>query len=697
MPKESITPELCLAIIEGKPKEIDSLVGDSDFDPNKKTNAGYSPLYYAVKEGNFELVKVLAEKKANLGEKYDGLTLRDIVKQKIEMAEQYKANVGDKKRYENIDNFLKEKKIPFNQKALAAFAKQIKIPVRDSQSWIRYPLQVMGYEYKAGGYCRGVARMGVEAFLLEERDKNNNLIHFKNFSNRIKNLSHTSNEDILDIIHSTKHKKLLHIELVKKSGGAITQKSLDKEINKRLTQEDQIKTEFEPFFDGIEIYQQTYKHNELLPKKVNQQDFISGIPLVMNAALKKQGGTLIADHFSGVYSEEELLKILQEVEKLAKNNNYSSPVALHMDANRHSIAIGYDPVKERWSYINANRPHMDMAFTAEGIKNAIRSGLFVKAGEPLLIETNIFSTAVQYQDLKEKVTDPLRNTEAWKAAHAVTEEKLNFKDKAGLRLEARAKHNEDTDIVNSINKFGNFFSRNKNTLLLAGAFLLGGAALIATGVLSLGIVPAVLAVVTLGLGAAGIGIGGGIGIGIGIRSVLKTGGDSKQKFLDEVLKANKDEALKPNKKEEIELADLPDSTPFMLNRLKKLNTEDKPLTELSSSTQLMPKALNTGDKLKPFISSCITSLTTYHGKIDSLEAGKKLADQPEGTYLIRYSTKRESFYVSVKTGNSTKEIPLPETPNFDLEKFLQSIKESGNYKYDLKPLSSAETGLQFRM
>ncbi len=488
---EELILNLCLALVSQEPELIGAWmdllsqrlqtlsVDDAKKLINLKTNAGYSAIYYAVTMGNADIFHELVDNGADLTTRYDNdLTLRDIMLRKITK------NVGNDP-YHDILAYLFEKGIGYDPESLKKF-KDLK---HNAQSWLINPLQQKGYQ-KSEGFCFGVANMGAQAFLLEERDEQGNLVHLNNFANRVNRLYESRN--IFDEIEQSKHKRILLINLAKKD----EQIEIEKICDKYLNDMDKKNLEMEPFFDGVEVYQQLFQHEDMMLEK---RDWFSAMKLVPNLALEEKGGAVIVDRFSGNYDKLEDLKALFfRIEEIAKKKQHKSPIVLVLSANEHAITIGYDPVKQTWRNIDANCPgKMKDTNTTDRVAQNVQKQLQTSFNaKDLNLTVNILSTAANAENTRKNIITLLHNSKEWKNKH---------------------KHK--------------FFALDKEDIMLIAGILLLGSGLIAASILTGGILPAAMTTVMLVSGGIIAAMGFIFGVASVGRSKLEPESDNIAKHL----------------------------------------------------------------------------------------------------------------------------------------------------------------------
>lgn len=415
------------------------LAANPKFDVNAKTAGGYSLVYYAARTGNIALFNILKENGARLDDTYDGLTLRDIIKQQIvnitidDKVKPISSNspmMEIKKYLEVMDKILEGSGIKYNETALLSYREKISDYIDShKQSWITNPMRKFAYDHRDNGHCFGVAHMGAQALLLEERDDDQELIHLFHFSARVNKLKHSLkyNVNIHDNLVMLKHKRTLWVEIVKKNNPELAKDSvkINAMVDDKLTLIEKQLLEIEPFLDGIEVFQQIEKHAEVTPHQITR-NIVAGFELVPSLLLEKQGGAVAVDHFAYRGNLIELVQLLHKIERLAKDNHYQAPIVLTLMDERHCICIAYDPViankkdggpSKAWIDIDANNPDEILKkFNAEEIAALAKKQVFISKSHLqsynnpdaiLGIDVTILSTASRAIEIKDKIITPL--------------------------------------------------------------------------------------------------------------------------------------------------------------------------------------------------------------------------------------------------------------------------------------------------
>lgn len=624
----NLTAKLCLAVLNEQPfNELQELITTPGFNVNAKAKSGYPPIYYAIKMGNLALFNELVKLGADLHEVFDrdsagnGVTLRDIAQQQKAIAEEFKESADV---FVEMDTKLATEGIQFNVTNLEKFAEKIKRTV-NSQSWLIDKFKREGYEFYSAGYCYGVAHVGVQALLLEERDSDNNLVEINNLQTRLERMHDTVSVS-KNYSEIASQKRVLLLELAKDelntfTSDEIMQKGLRDPKNKQLWLENQVKLskneivdlEIPNFLDTVDLYQQAYKHKNIIRnQKINDNSLQSAhlLPILSSAKLDNQGGMFIADKFTGVYTKDDLTDLMQTIKELADTKNYNSPIAIQMSANRHAITVGYDPRKREFLIIDANYKTIEKYKFANEVSASIRPHLYVKdENEKCLMKTNIFSTGMQASNLKQKIIDPLRASATWDKIHTLTEDKINYKSPKGDTLKIFAEDNGDLQLLQAINLNKNFFQRNKKALIIAGGIAFAVLCIVG-GVLTAGALPLVAAVVAGTVFATLAILGGAFAIGAALPKDEHKIHKLKAKPFERALKEYKDVSDKK------EFTPNLNATTTVTSKVTTTTTVQKELVKTSNPNPILSQQKNN----KPFLlSSSIPPILTQKYDADSHE------------------------------------------------------------------------------
>jgi hypothetical protein len=169
----------------------------------------------------------------------------------------------------------------------------------------------------AAGACFGIGIMGGAALLAGETDR---------FSERLLKINDIPADQIATKISDARLKEKAVYEQTRKELYGKREQLNSAEIKalwERMDQKEELDPTFREarllqeipaFFDGIELYQQTWRHPELFTKQVLQVgDAKPAIPLLESHKLEKLGGMRSLGRFTGLYNRDELLRYFQSL------------------------------------------------------------------------------------------------------------------------------------------------------------------------------------------------------------------------------------------------------------------------------------------------------------------------------------------------------------------------------------------------
>lgn len=534
---------------------VEVLLQDPRINPNQRTYNGKTPLHFAAEQNNSEIIKILLEdKRVDANITYNGKTAKDMTTDK------------KVKRLFPISFFPKDKE--------------------NSQTLLIKHMQALGYRADTLGVCYGIAHMGMQAMLLEERDYKNRLTGLDNFNNRYIRMRDISYEVFRERIEELEQNRIKHhvdirkrvnsysIDELKQEYNSIQQElglnTTDINQNNNLNSDDlsveKMRTfiirkkmadsdnaaknnekhdlEMRPFFEGIELYHHTYKYAYLFEEgKKPPADMQSGqlaVPLVLSQALEGKGGIANIDRFSGVYNQEELSELLESLEKHLAG--FDHPISLVLGGSDHAISIGYDPVEKNWMFVDANKLPAQKDLNTKSLSEQVIKA-FSKNGITAF-STEIYAAKHTSKDLQKRITD-WKNEKQWQRIHTVSSKKANLTEASGSFIQdiisgtgswlKVAIMNGEPDLAKELMKKQGFFKRHWKSIL---AISLGVSAFALAGIITFGTLP-----IAAGL-VAGL-IGAGIGIANGIREdksyIAKAEAFSKSKMIPSTSETKKDQ------------------------------------------------------------------------------------------------------------------------------------------------------------
>ncbi|MBA3661079.1 MAG: hypothetical protein H0W64_05105 [Gammaproteobacteria bacterium] len=520
--KQILTAKLCLAILDQDDKAIISLLANPIIDVTLRTKAGFSPAYFAVKQGNFTLLKMLEDRGINLYETYDGITLLDLAFRQ----RKYTQNPS----YVKIITLLKQQDVDYN---LNLDPLPVAKNKNHTQDWIEDSLNALGYEIKSQGWCHGVGMLAAHALLNEKRDADGNLAELNNFNNRLVRMKNHTPTTLVKSIDQAQDKKVLLIQLAKEKLKGLSEARINEDlirlnqqskinlplnkkqqlwlennVNIQLTRDEVENLEIKPFLDSVEMYQNVHQHKSLHEKNtpLPRDKLTKPMSIVTPESLAKAGGIVIADQFTGVYNKDELLVLLDTLQNIVEKNKYPSPLSISLDANVHAISIGFDPVKKNWMLVDANDPPIKFYQDTQTLRDGIRTALFAtNMTDQLILTGRINATATQSKLLTDKVIQPLRKTPQWKSINRITQPKLDARTEKGQSLVDRVTINGDLKTLKAINRFtspmSQFWKENWKIMAFGAAAIIIGLTVIAGSILTAGMMPIALVAITGAVGA----------------------------------------------------------------------------------------------------------------------------------------------------------------------------------------------------
>jgi len=258
-------------------------------------------------------------------------------------------------------------------------------------------MQRVGYRSNSAGICFGLAHMGVQAILCED---------LSSFKKHLQDIEE-------DIENNDKLGSLMAEEDIRKKPWMT-----EVEIQKL--------TDIRAFCDGVELYFQPrcYKNLFLEDARPFLHDAMKTSPLIDSSKMTEQQGLYQAASISGVYEEQDLVKLLKLLKEIM-SNDLNKPIALEISSIGHSICIGRIPNIKQWVFIDANclpPKWLSEEALARKIKRSLRNT------EKIILTANIYSTK-NNQDAVDNIISDWRNNEIYQRIHAVTPEKARYVNK----------------------------------------------------------------------------------------------------------------------------------------------------------------------------------------------------------------------------------------------------------------------------
>ncbi len=198
-----------------------------------------------------------------------------------------------------------------------------------------------------------------------------------------------------------------------------------------------------PFLNAVEIYQNSTLHQYLYesihsPSKTLRQQRVEHINRILQTPpLEELGGRHQIGAFTGLYTKDSLVLLLNDFKALCDQQDPPSKQTLMLSTSDHIMMIAYDPLKKQWLLHN----HGD-SYSAEAIDTAsvVEEIIYffvpdekmpLDSNEHIALFTEFHSTGSQRQDA-EKLFDDWQKTEVFRSIHQVSKEKAQIKDIAGI-------------------------------------------------------------------------------------------------------------------------------------------------------------------------------------------------------------------------------------------------------------------------
>ncbi|MBI2786650.1 MAG: hypothetical protein HYX60_10295 [Legionella longbeachae] len=348
---------------------------------NAEDELGYNLIFYAVKNNRTDVVRWLIMKGADVNQTYNGYTLKEIAL-----------------RDDNED--------------IAAI-----LPGKDSIAGKRYfqdsiinGAKALGYKSNKKGICFGFSHMAIQAILFKKRDEKNNLVELNVFKKRLKVIHTIREERFKQFINNAQNKR--------KNSRIKTEKLSPLEV-KML--------DIPNFFEGIEIHQQSRSYPELFEKFPQPQLAVESFPIVSPVNLD-ENPIVNVNHFSGVYTRNDLNDYFQTLRQALKENKCDFPIALELSCNGHSITLGYDPLLDQWIFMDANKDKICHIYDNDILINKLIRHLTFKEenkAEHFILASNIYITTEDCKQLKE-ILHKWQNTQNWQNMHMPTKDKTTI-------------------------------------------------------------------------------------------------------------------------------------------------------------------------------------------------------------------------------------------------------------------------------
>jgi len=278
--------------------------------------------------------------------------------------------------------------------------------------------KAMGYSLPGSGICAGLAQMSIQAFLAGSEE-------FARFNQR------------LELIATSSPVALRR--RIDKAREAIAERSRKKRIEAKLgekeiipvdlSEEEELLTETEAFFGGVEAYLYPGRHRDLFAKSVPQPRAYEVIPFMESTALVAQGSMRVTDSFPGIYSLDELQDYFKRLTQVILHYCPPCDIAMGLSSINHRISILFDRTRGTWILNDANQlPSKEISNPAE-LTDAVFIALAKKTGEGsaatiAAFNTTVYATRKQEIHVK-KIMAAVKKSAEFSRAHEVTLRKVN--------------------------------------------------------------------------------------------------------------------------------------------------------------------------------------------------------------------------------------------------------------------------------
>jgi ankyrin repeat protein len=230
------------------------------------------------------------------------------------------------------------------------------------------------------------------------------------------------------------------------------------------------------FLNSLIINFNPSNFKELFDKKTlapRMQDIYLASKIVESEKLRSMGGlykgpTESCHGFSGNYSKEELGKILQSFKSIVENKKITFPIGFVFHSINHSITVGFDPISDKWSYIDANFTPTTYTTNEDEITKLIMEGFVTPLESSVICSVSPYVTE-NNKILFDQTMIEWKNTQEWKTGNEISTLKLNIgvHDSSLLCLAALEGHLELVDkLLKNENLFPNSIREDQKTKAL---------------------------------------------------------------------------------------------------------------------------------------------------------------------------------------------------------------------------------------
>ncbi|VEG91777.1 ankyrin repeat domain-containing protein [Legionella spiritensis] len=313
----------------------------------------------------------------------------------------------------------------------------------DVQDILKNIRRDMDYHHSTHGVCVGYAEKGIDAFLVNEYDSVfvDRIYYLKEQKSQLPALFERAKMDVR--LARALDKKLTEAQ-IKELGLDTTFAFSEEEIDRIF--------DAVAFIDQAELYMYPFDYPDLFCKNLTQSDVKTIAQYAQPYALLNMGGKSEVNSFIGIYSKEELIKLLSCLNKLAEN--YGENFVLRMDSDNHRIGLCYSKIDDGWVLIDTTLPLLNpISRTDDHLKNIAAFLQFTFGNARYsLFRTTIVVTGHCYEIIKPHV-DALINSDEFKSLHDITPERALLENGRGATLAWLAATFGNMDVIHELIKF----------------------------------------------------------------------------------------------------------------------------------------------------------------------------------------------------------------------------------------------------